>query len=79
MKHLEKVFAELPAAEQIQIEKHARKRGCSRLEFLGELLEKDMAKQSAAIRRASSDYRFAKDEDFGVKTFMEWLKHRRSE
>lgn len=76
MNRLEAVFSQLPATEQIRIEKHARKNGCSRLEYLGELLEKDLARQSNAMRKASSQYRFAKDEDFSLKTFMAWLKTR---
>lgn len=76
MKQLEQVFSQLPASEQIRIEKHARKQGCSRLEYLGELLEKDLAQQSGSIRKASSRYRFARDEDFSLKTFMDWLKTR---
>ncbi len=76
MKHLEQVFSELPAMEQQKIETHARTKGCSRLEYLGELLEKDLAEQSVAIRRAASSYRFAKEEDFSLKTFMQWLRTR---
>ncbi len=76
MNRLEAVFSQLPATEQIRIEQHARKSGCSRLEYLGELLEKDLAQQSNAMRKASSQYRFAKDEDFSLKTFMTWLKTR---
>jgi hypothetical protein len=76
MKHLERVFSELTEAEQQKIELHARRRGCSRLEYLGELIEKDMAEQSQQIRHTAKYYRFAREEDFSLKTFMDWLRAR---
>lgn len=76
MKHLEKFFAELPVEEQQKIEQHAQKHGRSRLEYLGELLEKDLERHSTHIRQKSREFRFAKDEDFSMKTFMAWLKNR---
>lgn len=76
MKHLEEFFSGLPAEEQKKIEQHAQKHGRSRLEILGELLEQDLERQSKNIRQTSRKFRFAKDEDFSMDTFMHWLKNR---
>lgn len=76
MKHLEEFFAGLPEEERRKIEQHAEKQGRSRLDYLGELLEADMERRSASIRHKSREFRFAKDEDFSVKTFVHWLKNR---
>lgn len=76
MKHLEELFSELPEAEQKKIEQHAQKHGRSRLDYLGELLERDLERHSASIRHKARDFRFAKDEDFHMKTFVQWLKNR---